>query len=158
MSTIAWTVICDNDRDGRIIFSNTLNKSIKTSVSPISFDYNWNFFIHVPFCQGCVTGLNDKMIEKLVKLILTCKRSSCSRFIWISKWSFGNPLIQRVTRSLYALVSNMRFLYKRLANFSLSSWVLPCKVKIRWYSESSSPKLPNFDIIRTSSSGKYWEF
>ena len=135
-----------------------MDKSIKTSVSSISFDNNWNFFIHVPFCQRCVTRLNDWMIKKLMKFILTCKRSSCSRFIWISKWSFGKPFIQSVTRSLYGLVSNMRFLYQRLANFSFSSWVLPRKIKLRWYSESSSPKLPNFDIIRTSSSGKYWEF
>ena len=57
--TFSWTIIGDNNRYDRVIFANTLNQSIQTSVSSISFDDNRNFFVDVPWCLWCITCLNE---------------------------------------------------------------------------------------------------
>ena len=108
------------------------------------------------FSSSTITKRHQHPSTTSNKIINTCKTSSCSRLIWISKCSAGNPLIQSVTRSVYLLASYIWFLYLRLVNFSFSSLVFPDRTRTRSSVDSDNPKLPNLEVILSSSSGKNW--
>ena len=87
VSTIAWTVISDNNRNKWIIFSNTFDKSIKTTISSVSFDNDWNFFINASRCLWCITCLNGKFSLWWPKFGPYCVNKI--RAIWIPRNGVG---------------------------------------------------------------------